>query len=118
MKTLNYYLPILLFILIIIQACSTDEMDVPNGVKIRFQPTSILKSSSDTLLINEAYIAIDEIDFIPNGKPDSTGIDKIVHNGPYTVDILNGTITPGIRWIFVRPGGYNQITLTSANTLA
>lgn len=118
MKTINFYLPLVLVILVILQACRTDEMDVPYGVKIRFQPTSILKSSSDTLIITEAYIAIDKIDFIPDGKPDSTGIDKIVHNGPYTVDILNSTITPGIRWIFVRPGEYNQIILTSVNTLA
>ena len=98
-------------------ACSKDDYDEPNGVKIRFQAKSTLKSSADTVLINEAYIGIADIDFVQAGNRDTSGLEKIVHEGPYVVDILKGTITPGIRWIFVKPGQYRQIKLSAQNVL-
>lgn len=114
----RHYIKFLLFAgIILFFSCTKDDIDEPNGVKVAFQVKSVLKSSSDTVLIEEAYIGIEEIDFKLEKNPDTVGLEKIVNEGPYAVDLLNRSITPAIRWIFVEPGHYRKIALKTSNVL-
>ena len=79
----RHYIKFLLFAgIILFFSCTKDDIDEPNGVKVAFQVKSVLKSSSDTVLIEEAYIGIEEIDFKLEKNPDTVGLEKIVNEGP------------------------------------
>ncbi len=98
--------------------CSHDDyIQEPNGVKVFFKVIPMLKISADTLQIEEAFIGIEEIDFIPEGETDTVISEKIIYEGPYAVDLVNGIVTPGMKWIFAKPGLYRQIKIKTSNAL-
>src|SRR5690606_18489621 len=43
--------------------------------------------------------------------------EKIVYNGPYVVDLLNGNTTPEIKWLFVEPGVYREVKISTSDGL-
>ncbi len=118
MKTILYFKYfILLAGIFLFDACKDDDFEAPSGVKITFQATSLLKSTANTILLEEAYIGIGNIDLKRVGENDSAAIEKIVYDGPYVADLLNGTISPAIRWIFAEPGSYREIEIKTHKAL-
>src|SRR5690606_18152837 len=53
----------------------------------------------------------------PAGISDTTGQEKIIHEGPYIVNLMTGNITPSIRWVLVEPGRYRRIEFTAKSIL-
>ncbi len=107
----------LLALVFLLNACQKDDPIEPNGIKISFQAVTGLKSSADTMIIEEAFIGVEAIDLKREGEADSATVEKIVYEGPYVVDLLNGTVSPAIRWIFAEPGYYREIDVTTSNAL-
>lgn len=118
MKVTHYinYLFLLAGVLLL-NACQEDNFNEPNGIKISFQAVTDLSSSADTIILEEAFIGVKAIDLKRAGEADSAVVEKIVYNGPYVVDLLNGTVSPAIRWIFAEPGYYREIEVTTYSAL-
>jgi len=104
-------------LLILFSGCNDEINEVPNGIKISFRTSSFIYSTLYTLHIQEAHLCIAEIDLIDKEENGNSKAEKIVHAGPYNIDLINGSVKPGIRWIFAEPGIYDKIVLTPVDLL-
>jgi hypothetical protein len=104
---------VLAVVFLIFVSCASEEFEGPTGVKLTLKARTMLKSATDTVKINEALIGVSKIDFRPEGNVDKSEPDKIVYNGPYVVDLLNGNTSPEIKWVFVDPGVYREVKVSA-----
>jgi hypothetical protein len=107
----------LVVIFLFMVSCTGEEFEGPTGVKLTLKARTMLKSASDTVKIHEALIGVSKIDFRPEDYDTKSGPEKIVYNGPYVVDLLNGHTTPEIKWVFVEPGVYREVKISSTGNL-
>ncbi|MDD4755002.1 MAG: DUF4382 domain-containing protein, partial [Prolixibacteraceae bacterium] len=125
MRTLKYSLGLIFAAsLMLLNSCNDDDLDGRTGVRLIFKsstPPATLKSASvnniDSVVIEEALIGVEKIKFKPLGEDDDVDMGKIVFNGPYAIDLLNGNSDPAINWAEVEPGLYKEIELETEDVL-
>ncbi len=113
-NTINILLAVCLLFMF---SCASEELEGPTGVKLTLKARTMLKSASDTVKINEASIGVSSIDFKPEVNETKSVAEKIVYNGPYVIDLLNGNTTPEIKWVFVDPGVYREVKISTSDGL-
>jgi hypothetical protein len=113
----NTFIILLAVVFLFFVSCASEELEGPTGVKLTLKARTMLKSASDTVKINEALIGVSKIDFKPEGSELNSVSEKIVYNGPYVVDLLNGNTSPEIKWVFVDPGVYREVKISTSGGL-
>ncbi len=101
-------------------SCIDEHLEVPNGVKLTLKTShsAVLKNFyADSVIIDEAFIGVNNINFKPSGKGIPDYPEKIVMRGPYYFNLIEGDSNPEIKWIAVDPGLYKKIEIETSPTL-
>jgi hypothetical protein len=112
---------------LMVAACGDDpKMD---GVKMKMRAVSSQstingRTSATGLTFTEVKVGVDELEFETeqensdedvNGEDDS---EKVEYEGPYTVDLINGTSNPNFGLTEVAGGVYDEIEIELAPVMA
>lgn len=113
---------------LMVAACESNDPAV-DGVKMKMKAVTSAstingRTSATGLTFTEVKIGVDELEFeteLENSDEDVSGEDdseEVEFDGPYTVDLINGTANPNFGLAEVAGGIYDEIEIEMAPVMA